>query len=111
MGTGSELTLAVDAAAELVAAGVKARAVSMPCWELFDEQPQSYRDSVLPPSVKARVSVEAGSTFGWQKYVGDGGVTIGVDTFGASAPADRLYKEYGITKEAVVAAAKKVAGK
>ena len=111
MGTGSELTLAVDAAAELVAAGVKARAVSMPCWELFDEQPQSYRDSVLPPAVKARVSVEAGSTFGWQKYVGDGGVTIGVDTFGASAPADRLYKEYGITKEAVVAAAKKVAGK
>jgi transketolase len=111
IGTGSELMLAIDAAKDLEGAGLKVRVVSMPCWELFEEQDASYRESVLPKDVKARVSVEAGSTFGWDKWVGTDGVAIGVDTFGASAPADRLYKEFGITKDAVVAAAKKVAGK
>ena len=111
IGTGSELCMAVDAAKDLEAAGLKARVVSMPCTELFDEQDKTYRDSVLPPSVKARVSVEAGSTYGWQKYTGDGGANIGIDSFGASAPAPTLYEKFGITKEAVVAAAKKAAGK
>ena len=106
-GTGSELEMAVDAAAKLEGEGKKVRVVSMPCWELFDEQPASYRDSVLLPAVKARVSVEAGSTFGWSRYVGDKGECIGVDEFGASAPGPLLYEKYGITVDAVVAAAKK----
>jgi transketolase len=107
MGTGSELMLAVEAAAGLEGQGKKVRVVSMPCWELYDEQPQSYKDSVLVPGVTARVSVEAGSTMGWHKYVGDKGVAIGVDGFGASAPAPILYEKYGITTDAIVAAAHK----
>lgn len=75
------------------------RVVSMPVWELFEEQPESYRNSVLPPEVTARVSVEAGSTFGWQKWVGGKGVSIGIDEFGASAPGPLLYEKYGITGE------------
>lgn len=71
----------------------------MPCWELFEEQPQSYIDSVLPPEVTARVSVEAGSTYGWQKWVGGKGKSIGIDEFGASAPGPLLYEKYGITGE------------
>ena len=109
--TGSELMLAIDAAKDLEGAGMAVRVVSMPCTELFDEQSDSYKESVLPKAVKARVSVEAGSTFGWERYTTTDGIQIGVDTFGASAPADRLYKEFGITKDAIVAAAKKVAGK
>ncbi|KAK9790779.1 hypothetical protein WJX73_009714 [Symbiochloris irregularis] len=106
LATGSELSLAVEAADELNKSGTKTRVVSMPSWELFDEQDQSYQDSVLPPDVIARVSVEAGSTFGWSKYVGQKGKSIGIDSFGASAPAPTLYKEFGITKEAVVSAVK-----
>ena len=109
--TGSELMLAIDAAKDLEGAGMKVRVVSMPCTELFDEQTAAYKESVLPKAVRARVSVEAGSTFGWERYTTTDGIQIGVDTFGASAPADRLYKEFGITKDAVVAAAKKVSGK
>lgn len=105
MGTGSELSMAVDAAKELEKEGKKVRVVSMPCWELFEEQTQEYRDSVLPPAVKARVSVEAGSTFGWHKWVGDHGKSIGIDTFGASAPANILYEKFGITTAKVVEAA------
>ena len=71
----------------------------MPCWELIEEQPESYRNSVLPPEVTARVSVEAGSTFGWQKWVGQKGASIGIDEFGASAPGPLLYEKYGITGE------------
>ena len=107
IGTGSELMLAMEAAVKLEAAGKKARVVSMPCTELFDEQPQSYKDSVLLPGVAARVSVEAGSTLGWHKYVGTGGACIGIDEFGASAPAPILYEKFGITTDAIVAAAKK----
>lgn len=106
IGTGSELSMAVDAAKVLEGEGKKVRVVSMPCWELFDEQPQSYKDSVLLPSVTARVSVEAGSTLGWSKYVGEKGVAIGIDEFGASAPAPILYEKFGITVDAVVSAAK-----
>ena len=107
IGTGSELPMAVEAAHKLEEEGKKVRVVSMPCWELFDEQPQSYKDSVFPPEVTARVSVEAGSTMGWLKYVGGKGETIGIDEFGASAPGPVLYEKYGITVDGVVKAAKK----
>lgn len=106
MGTGSELQLAYDAAAELEAAGKKVRVVSFPCWELFEEQSAEYKESVLPPSVTKRVAVEAGSSFGWAKYIGLNGKFVGVDGFGASAPANILYEKYGITKAKVVEAAK-----
>jgi transketolase len=96
--TGSELAFAVEAAEK---SSKKVRVVSMPCWELFDEQDDSYKTSVLPPDVKARVSIEAGSTFGWEKYTGSDGICIGVDTFGASAPGPVLYKEFGISADAV----------
>jgi transketolase len=108
IGTGSELCFAVDAAKKLEEDGKKARVVSLPSWELFDEQSQEYKDSVLPPDVEARVSIEAGSTFGWLKYVGFKGISIGYDHFGASAPGPKLYEELGITVEDVVKAAKKV---
>ena len=83
------------------------RVVSMPCWELFEEQTQAYKDSVFPPSVTARVSVEAGSKFGWERYIGLNGEHVGISTFGASAPAPTVYEKFGITKAGVVAAAKK----
>ena len=82
--------------------------VSFPSWELFEEQDDSYKQSVLPPDVTARVSIEAGCTFGWERYVGPTGIAIGVNTFGASAPGDALYKEFGITVEHAVEAIKKV---
>jgi transketolase len=99
IGTGTELELAVNAAKEL---GAKARAVSMPCWELFEEQSDEYKASILPKGVPT-VSIEAGSTFGWAKYAD---ISIGRDDFGASAPAGILYKEFGITTDAMVKAAK-----
>jgi transketolase len=111
MGTGSELELAVAAAADLKASGLKTRVVSMPCWEVFEEQGQAYKDKVLPPSITARVAVEAGSSFGWAKYLGFGGKFVGIDSFGASAPANVLYEKFGITKAAVVEAGKAVAKK
>ncbi len=103
IGTGTEVGLAVDAYERLTKEGVKARVVSMPSWEIFDHQSQEYRDSVLPPSVKARVSVEQGSTMGWNRYANR---AIGMTTFGASAPLKELQKKFGFTPEAVVAAAK-----
>jgi len=106
MGTGSELNFAYDAGKELQAEGVKARVVSMPCWELFEEQSAEYKEEVFPAACRARVSIEAGSTFGWQKFTGSDGIAIGVDTFGASAPGPVLYEKFGISKEAVVTAAK-----
>ncbi len=110
MGTGSEVHIAHAAYKTLTAQGVKARVVSLPCWELFEAQDQAYRDSVLPPSVSARVSIEAGVTLGWERWVGDKGMSIGVNQFGASAPYQKIYEEYGLTSEAVVAAAKRVMG-
>jgi transketolase len=103
MATGSELGLIVDAQTELAKQGVRARVVSFPCWELFEAQPASYRDSVLPPDVKARLSIEAGVTLGWERWIGADGVAMGVDRFGASAPYKTIYKEYGLTVEDVVA--------
>ena len=104
--TGSEVPLCVDAHDKLVAEGIKSRVVSMPSCELFDDQDQAYRDSVLPPGVKARVSVEQASTFGWARYVGENGQSIGMRSFGASAPLKDLLKEFGFTTDKVVAAAK-----
>jgi transketolase len=106
--SGSEVSVAVAARKLLAEEGVPARVVSMPCWERFEEQEAEYREAVLPPSVSARVSVEAGSIFGWERYVGDRGASIGIDRFGASAPAERIFRELGITPEAVRDLAKSV---
>lgn len=99
--TGSEVALAVAAFESLARERIPVRVVSMPSWELFDAQPQRYRDSVLPPQITARVSVEAGSTIGWERYVGRDGARIGMSSFGASAPANDVYRHFGITAEAV----------
>ncbi|MGH8795711.1 MAG: transketolase family protein, partial [Caldimonas sp.] len=99
--SGSEVGLIVAAAETLRARGLQARLVSMPSWELFDAQPQDYRDSVLPPALTARLAVEAGATQGWQRYVGDRGDVLGIDRFGASAPGDVLLREYGFTVDNV----------
>jgi len=108
IGTGSELSLCVEAYEKLTAEGVHARVVSMPSPDIFEQQEQAYRNSVLPPDVRARVSVEAGSTFGWERYVGLDGAIIGMTTFGASAPAKDLFKKYGFTTDHVIQAAKDV---
>ena len=99
--TGSEVSLAVDAKKILEERGVRTRVVSMPCWELFELQPQSYRDEILPPNVTARMSIEAGSTFGWAQWVGDRGVTYGIDRFGESAPMAAIAESLGFTPERV----------
>jgi transketolase len=104
--TGSEVSICLAAHETLTAEGVKSRVVSLPCWELFDEQPQSYRDSVLPPGVTRRVGVELGVQLGWERYLGLSGKFIGMKSFGASAPAGTLMKHFGITAENIVAAAK-----
>jgi transketolase len=104
--TGSEVSLALDAHARLARDGIRSRVVSMPCWELFDVQPQSYRDTVPPPSVRVRVSIEAAAPFGWERYVGPGGAIIGVNGFGASAPGPVVMREFGFTPEHVVETAK-----
>jgi transketolase len=105
IGTGSEVSLCIDAAELLAADGIAARVVSMPCWERFESQPQEYRDEVLPPAIGARLSVEAGATMGWGRWVGDRGDSLGLDHFGASAPAAVLAQKYGFTPENVAARA------
>ncbi len=112
IGTGSEVSLCVEAYEQLVAAGVRARVVSMPCWELFDEQDEKYRESVLPSAATARLAVEMGIEQGWQKYLGFAGRFVGMTGYGASAPGGVLAKYFGFTTENVVAQAKKLlAGK
>jgi transketolase len=106
LSTGSEVPLCVEAFERLTAEGFRVRVVSMPSWELFEQQNQSYRDVVLPPEVTARVSVEQASTFGWQRYVGPTGRMVGMKTFGASAPLKELQKKFGFTVEHVVEAAR-----
>jgi transketolase len=106
--TGSEVSLCVEAYEKLAADGVRARVVSMPSWELFDAQPAEYRDAVLPPQVTRRVGVELGVKQGWERYLGRSGRFIGMDRFGASAPAGVLLKKFGFTVENVVAKAKMV---
>jgi transketolase len=110
LGTGSEVHLCVDAYEQLKAEGIKARVVSMPSWELFAQQSQEYRDSVIPPDVTARVSVEQASTLGWRKYVGLGGQTIGMRTFGSSAPLKDLQEKFGFTPEKVAGEAQALLG-
>jgi transketolase len=106
LATGSEVVLCLEAYEKLRGDGIKPQVVSMPSWELFDDQPQEYRDSVLPPAVRARVSVEQASTFGWSKYVGDTGHSIGMRSFGASAPLKQLVQKFGFTVENVIEAAR-----
>src|SRR5664280_1027076 len=106
LGTGSEVALCVEVYEKLKQEGIAARVVSMPSWELFEQQDQAYRDSVLPPGITARVSVEAGSVIGWDRYVGMNGARIGMHTFGSSAPIKDLMKKFGFTSEMVLAAAK-----
>lgn len=108
IGTGSELSLCVAAYEKLAAEGIRVRVVSLPSWQLFEKQTQAYRDSVLPPDVRARVSVEAGSVFGWERYVGLDGAIIGMTTFGASAPAKELFQKYGFTVEHVLEVARRL---
>ena len=109
--TGSELSLAVEAHEKLLAEGIRSRVVSMPSWDIFDHQTQEYRDSVLPPKVKARVAVEQASTLGWERYVGESGRVIGMKTFGASAPLKELQRKFGFEPDRVVAAAKELLGR
>ena len=106
IGTGSEVYVALAAGKELASEGIRVRVVSLPCWKLFDRQPAAYRDRILPPRIRTRVAVEAGIRLGWEHYVGLDGAVVGMDTFGASAPAGVLYEKFGITVEKVVAAAK-----
>ena len=109
--SGSEVVLAVQAHEKLLAEGIRSRVVSMPSWDIFDHQTQEYRDSVLPPNVKARVAVEQASTFGWERYVGTSGHIIGMKTFGASAPLKELQRRFGFEPDQVVAAAKQQLGR
>ncbi len=104
--SGSEVELIVNAQKELATQGIDTRVVSMPSWELFAEQSQEYRDTVLPPHVKARLAVEAGSPLGWHRWTGDSGDILGIEKFGASAPCEELYRQYGLTVENIVARAK-----
>jgi transketolase len=109
--TGSEVHLALAAREKLSAEGIEARVVSMPSWELFREQPEEYRNLVLPPAVRCRLALEAGSPQGWCEWVGGRGAVIGVSQFGASAPAGTLFAQYGFTVENVVRKAKELVGK
>jgi len=108
MASGSEVEQCMDAQKLLAEEGIAARVISMPSFELYDEQSDEYKESVMPKAVRARVAVEAAATFGWHKYVGLDGEVIGLDHFGASAPYKFLFKEYGFTAENVAATAKKV---
>jgi transketolase len=111
IGTGSEVPICLEAAELLAADGVAARVVSLPCWDLFAEQDSAYRESVLPAAVTARVACEAACGFGWERWLGDRGTFVGMNSFGASAPAGKLYEHFGITAAAVAAAAKRSVGK
>jgi transketolase len=109
--SGSEVSLAIAAHETLTSQGVRSRVVSMPSWDIFEHQPRSYRDSVLPPGVTARVAIEQGSVLGWERYVGPAGRVIGMQTFGASAPLKELLRNFGFAPERVVATAKEMLGR
>jgi transketolase len=111
IGTGAETDLVAKAVEKLQADGIKARAVSMPSWELFEAQEQSYRDAVLPPGVHARLAVEAGVRQGWERWVGDHGSGVGVNRYGASAPGGLVLEKYGFTVDNVIAKAKALLGR
>ena len=105
MASGSEVALVMEAADRLGEKGIAVRVISMPSWELFEQQPESYRHQVMPPNLRKRIAVEAGATLGWYKYTGLDGKIIGLDHFGASAPGEVIFEEFGLTPEAVVTAA------
>jgi transketolase len=109
--SGSEVALIVGAQQELASEGIRSRIVSMPSWDIFESQPKSYRDSVLPPEITARVAVEQGSVLGWERYVGAAGHVIGMTTFGASAPLKELQRKFGFEPERVVAVVKELLGR
>lgn len=111
LATGSEVMLALEAADKLLKQGVIARVVSLPSWELFEQQTAEYRESILPAAVKPRIAIEAGVTLGWNRYTGERGLTIGINHFGASAPAEILFEKFGFTAEAIVEASTKLLGK
>ncbi|NVM25251.1 MAG: transketolase, partial [Desulfobacterales bacterium] len=106
IGTGSETHIALEAGKRLATEGIDVRVVSLPSWELFDQQPADYRETVLPGQAKVRVAVEAGIKLGWEHYIGLEGAVVGMESFGASAPASVLYEKFGITAEHVVQATK-----
>jgi len=105
IGTGAEVGLTLDAGRKLAADGTNVRVVSMPCWELFEQQPSAYRDEVLPPDVRARLSVEPGVELGWSKWVGDHGDSVSIEHFGASAPGSTVLEQFGYNLDNVVARA------
>ncbi|MGE5927874.1 MAG: transketolase-like TK C-terminal-containing protein, partial [Gemmatimonadota bacterium] len=109
--TGSEVTVALEAADLLANEGIRARVVSMPSWDVFDQQDQAYRDEVLPPSIRARVGIEAASPFGWLKWVTEAGEMLAIDHFGASAPAEIIFKEFKLTPAAAAEAVKRTLGR
>jgi transketolase len=102
MGSGSEVSLCLQAREKLESGGISTRVVSLPCWELFEEQTQEYRDQVLPPEIATRISVEAASPFGWIRYIGTRGIAIGMTTFGASAPGEVNMEKFGFTVENIL---------
>ena len=104
--SGSEVALAIDAHERLISEGIHSRVVSMPSWDLFEQQSQQYRDSVLPPTTTNRVAIEQASALGWDRYVGTKGEVVGMHTFGASAPLKELQKKFGFEPDRVVAIAK-----
>jgi transketolase len=108
IGTGSEVHISLEAAGILKEKGIAARVVSMPSWEIFDAQPVDYRNAVLPPGLKVRVSIEAASTLGWERYVGTEGTAIGVSRFGASAPGEIIYEKLGLTAQNVAKEAMRI---
>jgi transketolase len=108
--TGTEVPVALDARAKLASAGVRVRVVSMPCWEAFAAEDRAYQDSVLPPALTARVSIEAGATFGWHRWLGTNGIAIGIDRYGASAPGEVVLEKLGVHADAVVAAVRALVG-
>jgi transketolase len=109
--SGSEVALVIEAHESLSARGIRSRVVSMPSWDIFEHQPQSYREQVLPPAVKTRLAVEQASALGWERYVGDNGRVIGMKAFGASAPLKELQRKYGFEPEKVVEAALQMLGR
>jgi transketolase len=111
MASGTEVSLIATAGEQLIQKGIAVRLVSFPSWDLFERQPRAYREAVLPPTLKKRIAVEAGIRQGWEQYIGEGGIFIGMSSFGASAPASVLYKEFGITVDAIIAATVQLSGK
>jgi transketolase len=109
--SGSEVSLAADAHQKLMAEGIRSRVVSMPSWDIFEHQSKEYRESVLPPKVTARISIEQASTFGWERYVGPSGRMIGMHTFGASAPLKELQRKFGFEPDRIVEVAKELLGR